>query len=29
MKEVFERWFFGANPGVLLQAVYTLGRIGD
>jgi glutamate/aspartate transport system substrate-binding protein len=29
MKGVFERWFFGASPGVLLQAVYTLGRIAD
>ncbi len=29
MKEVFERWFFGANPGVLLQAVFALGRIAD
>jgi len=29
MKEVFERWFFGSTPGVLLQAVYALGRIGD
>lgn len=29
MKEVFERWFFGANPGVLLQSVYALGALAD
>jgi glutamate/aspartate transport system substrate-binding protein len=28
-KDLFERWFFGARPGVLLQAVYALGRIAD
>jgi len=27
--ELFERWFFGARPGVLLEAVYALGRIAD
>jgi glutamate/aspartate transport system substrate-binding protein len=26
---LFERWFFGAQPGLLLDAVYTLGRIAD
>jgi glutamate/aspartate transport system substrate-binding protein len=26
---LFERWFFGAQPGLLLQAVYTLGRLAD
>ena len=26
---LFERWFFGGNPGLLLEAVYTLGRIAD
>ncbi len=26
---LFERWFFGAHPGLLLQAVYALGRIAD
>ncbi|HUZ34034.1 MAG TPA: amino acid ABC transporter substrate-binding protein [Xanthobacteraceae bacterium] len=29
MKDVFERWFFGATPGVLLQSVYALGRIAN
>ncbi len=29
MVELFERWFFGARPGVLLEAVYALGRIAD
>ena len=28
-KELFERWFFGARPGLLLEAVYALGRIAD
>ena len=28
-KDVFERWFFGSTPGLLLQAVYALGRIAD
>jgi len=28
-KDVFERWFFGSNPGLLLGAVYALGRIAD
>jgi glutamate/aspartate transport system substrate-binding protein len=27
--ELFERWFFGARPGVLLQAVYALGGLAD
>jgi glutamate/aspartate transport system substrate-binding protein len=27
--EVFERWFFGSRPGVLLGALYALGRIAD
>jgi ABC-type amino acid transport substrate-binding protein len=27
--EVFERWFFGSRPGILLNAVYALGRISD
>ncbi len=27
--EVFERWFFGLRPGLLLGAVYALGRISD
>jgi glutamate/aspartate transport system substrate-binding protein len=27
--ELFERWFFGARPGILLEAVYALGRIAD
>ncbi len=27
--ELFERWFFGARPGVLLEAVYALGRLAD
>ena len=26
---LFERWFFGGNPGLLLGAVYTLGGIAD
>jgi glutamate/aspartate transport system substrate-binding protein len=26
---LFERWFFGAHPGLLLQAVYALGQIAD
>jgi glutamate/aspartate transport system substrate-binding protein len=29
MRQVFERWFFGANPGVLLQSVYALGSLAD
>jgi glutamate/aspartate transport system substrate-binding protein len=28
-KELFERWFFGASPGLLLRAVYALGGIAD
>jgi glutamate/aspartate transport system substrate-binding protein len=28
-KDLFERWFFGARPGVLLDAVYALGGIAD
>ena len=28
-KDLFERWFFGAQPGLLLQAVYALGGIAD
>jgi glutamate/aspartate transport system substrate-binding protein len=27
--ELFERWFFGAHPGLLLEAVYALGRLAD
>jgi glutamate/aspartate transport system substrate-binding protein len=27
--EVFERWFFGLRPGLLLNAVYALGGISD
>jgi ABC-type amino acid transport substrate-binding protein len=27
--EVFERWFFGAHPGLLLEALYALGRLAD
>jgi len=27
--EVFERWFFGLRPGILLGAVYALGSISD
>jgi len=27
--EVFERWFFGLRPGVLLGSLYALGRIAD
>jgi glutamate/aspartate transport system substrate-binding protein len=27
--ELFERWFFGSRPGVLLGALYALGRIAD
>lgn len=27
--EVFERWFFGLRPGVLLGSVYVLGRLAD
>jgi glutamate/aspartate transport system substrate-binding protein len=27
--ELFERWFFGLQPGVLLGALYALGRISD
>jgi glutamate/aspartate transport system substrate-binding protein len=26
---LFERWFFGAHPGLLLQVVYALGQIAD
>jgi glutamate/aspartate transport system substrate-binding protein len=26
---LFERWFFGARPGLLLEAVYALGRLAD
>jgi glutamate/aspartate transport system substrate-binding protein len=28
-RDLFERWFFGAHPGILLEALYTLGRIAD
>lgn len=28
-KETFERWFFGSHPGLLLQALYALGRLAD
>ena len=27
--EVFERWFFGARPSLLLQAIYALGKLAD
>ncbi len=27
--DLFERWFFGSRPGVLLEALYALGRISD
>jgi glutamate/aspartate transport system substrate-binding protein len=27
--DLFERWFFGSRPGLLLEALYTLGRISD
>ncbi len=27
--EVFERWFFGLRPGLLLGAVYALGGIAE
>jgi glutamate/aspartate transport system substrate-binding protein len=27
--EVFERWFFGLRPGLLLSAAYALGRLSD
>jgi glutamate/aspartate transport system substrate-binding protein len=27
--QLFETWFFGARPGVLLEAVYALGRLAD
>jgi ABC-type amino acid transport substrate-binding protein len=27
--EVFERWFFGARPSLLLHAIYALGRLAD
>jgi glutamate/aspartate transport system substrate-binding protein len=26
---IFEKWFFGLRPGVLLEAVYALGRLAD
>ncbi len=28
-RELFERWFFGGHPGLLLEAVYALGQIAD
>jgi glutamate/aspartate transport system substrate-binding protein len=28
-KDLFERWFFGARPGLLLQAVYALGGLAN
>jgi ABC-type amino acid transport substrate-binding protein len=28
-KDLFERWFFGARPGLLLESVYALGRLAD
>jgi glutamate/aspartate transport system substrate-binding protein len=28
-KDLFDRWFFGASPGVLLQALYAFGAIPD
>ncbi len=27
--DLFERWFFGSRPGILLEALYALGRISD
>jgi ABC-type amino acid transport substrate-binding protein len=27
--EVFERWFFGSRPGIMLTALYALGRIAE
>jgi len=27
--QAFERWFFGARPGLLLQALYALGKLAD
>src|SRR6516162_6602083 len=27
--ELFERWFFGSRPGLLLEALYALGRISE
>jgi glutamate/aspartate transport system substrate-binding protein len=27
--DLFERWFFGSRPGLLLEALYALGRISD
>jgi glutamate/aspartate transport system substrate-binding protein len=27
--QLFERWFFGSHPGLLLEAVYALGRLAD
>jgi ABC-type amino acid transport substrate-binding protein len=27
--DLFERWFFGSKPGLLLRAVYALGGIAD
>jgi len=28
-RDLFDRWFFGANPSVLLQALYALGAVPD
>lgn len=27
--DLFQRWFFGSRPGLLLEAVYTLGALAD
>ena len=27
--DLFERWFFGSRPGILLESLYALGRISD
>ena len=28
-QQIFEKWFFGAQPGVLFGSVYALGRLAD
>lgn len=27
--DLFERWFFGSHPGLLLEALYALGKLAD
>jgi glutamate/aspartate transport system substrate-binding protein len=27
--DLFERWFFGSRPGLLLEALYALGRVSE